>query len=109
MGSAFPGAGERGLPTALSEAARRLTVDTGVSGGAQVEVSGTFRPLPQLQRVTCWRIGQEAINNAVKHAESKHILLNLKFGVRRVQLLSKMMDVVFIMMPTSMEQATILD
>ena len=75
------------LPTALSEAARRLTVDTGVQ--AQVEVSGTFRPLPQLTENNLLRIGQEAINNAVKHAESKHILLNLKFGARRVQFIIK--------------------
>jgi len=46
---AFQALGERGFATALSEAARRLTVDTGVQ--AQVEVSGTFRRCHSLQRV----------------------------------------------------------
>jgi ligand-binding sensor domain-containing protein/signal transduction histidine kinase len=71
------------LPTALSEAARRLTVDTGVQ--AQVEVSGTFRPMPQQTESNLLRIGQEAINNALKHANSKHISLVLQFEAKRVR------------------------
>ncbi|HBB97188.1 MAG TPA: hypothetical protein DC054_17560 [Blastocatellia bacterium] len=72
------------LPSALSETARRLTTDTGVV--AQVEVSGTFRPLSPLIEGNLLRIGQEAINNAVRHAQARNIHVNLKFDARRVQL-----------------------
>src|SRR2546421_5482024 len=72
------------LPSALSDTARRLTTDTAVV--AQVEVSGTFRPLNPLIEGNLLRIGQEAINNAVRHAQAKNILVNLKFDVRHVQL-----------------------
>jgi signal transduction histidine kinase len=72
------------LPAALSETARRLTAETAVQ--AKVEVSGTFRPLSQLIEGNLLRIGQEAINNAVRHAHAQNILINLKFDVKRVQL-----------------------
>lgn len=73
------------LPTALAETARRLTHDTAIH--AQVEVNGTFRPLAQLVEGNLLRIGQEAINNAVKHAHAERILVNLVFDTRRVQLI----------------------
>jgi ligand-binding sensor domain-containing protein len=72
------------LPTALTETARRLTAETSVQ--AQVQVSGIFRPLPQLVESNLLRIGQEAINNAVRHAGADRILIDLKFDHRRVQL-----------------------
>ena len=72
------------LPAALSETARRLTAETAVE--IQVEVSGTFRPLTRLVEGNLLRIGQEAINNAVRHAAPKHIFVNLVFDARRVQL-----------------------
>jgi len=72
------------LPAALSDTARRLTTETPVQ--AKVEVSGTFRPLSPLIEGNLLRIGQEAINNAVRHAHARNILVNLKFGPRRVQL-----------------------
>jgi signal transduction histidine kinase len=72
------------LPTALSETARRLTADSAVE--AQVQVSGTFRPLTQLVEDNLLRIGQESINNAVKHSQAQHIFVNLVFDARRVQL-----------------------
>ena len=72
------------LPAALSETARRLTTETAVQ--AKVEVSGTFRPLSPLIEGNLLRIGQEAINNAVRHAQARNILINLKFDARRVQL-----------------------
>jgi signal transduction histidine kinase len=73
------------LPTALAETARRLTHDTAIH--AQVEVNGTFRPLAQSVEGNLLRIGQEAINNAVKHAQAQRILVNLVFDARRVQLI----------------------
>src|SRR5207253_5030337 len=72
------------LPTALTETARRLTSETTVQ--AQVEVSGTFRPLTRVVENNRLRIGQEAINNAVRHAHAQRILVTLKFDARRVQL-----------------------
>jgi ligand-binding sensor domain-containing protein/signal transduction histidine kinase len=72
------------LPAALSDTARRLTTDTAVQ--AKVEVSGTFRPLSPLIEGHLLRIGQEAINNAVRHAHAQNILVNLKFDAERVQL-----------------------
>ena len=72
------------LPTALSETARRLTADANID--AQVQVSGIFRPLPRAVEDNLLRIGQEAINNAVVHAQPKRILINLTFDTRRVQL-----------------------
>lgn len=73
------------LPGALAETARRLTQDTSIH--AQVEVNGTFRPLAQLVEGNLLRIGQEAINNAVKHAQAQRILVNLVFEGKRVQLI----------------------
>lgn len=73
------------LPTALAETARRLTYETTIQ--AQVEVNGTFRPLAQSVEDNLLRIGQEAINNAVKHAQAQRILVNLVFDARRVQLI----------------------
>ncbi len=73
------------LPTALAETARRLTHETAIQ--AQVEVNGTFRPLAHTVEDNLLRIGQEAINNAVKHAQAQRIFVNLLFDTRRVQLI----------------------
>jgi ligand-binding sensor domain-containing protein/signal transduction histidine kinase len=72
------------LPTALTETVRRLTADAAID--AQVHVKGMFRQLPRSVEDNLLRIGQEAINNAVLHANPKHLLVNLTFDVRRVQL-----------------------
>jgi ligand-binding sensor domain-containing protein/signal transduction histidine kinase len=72
------------LPAALSDTARRLTAETAVQ--AKVEVSGTFRPLSDLIEGQLLRIGQEAVNNAVRHAEARNLLINLRFDAKRVQL-----------------------
>jgi signal transduction histidine kinase/streptogramin lyase len=75
---------DRDLPTALRETARRLTNETDIQ--AQVEVNGTFRPLARTVEDNLLRIGQEAMNNAVKHAQAQRIFVNLVFDARRVQL-----------------------
>ena len=72
------------LPTALTETARRLTHETAIQ--AQVEVNGSFRPLDQSVEVNLLRIGQEAMNNAVKHSQAERIFVNLIFDSHRVQL-----------------------
>jgi ligand-binding sensor domain-containing protein/signal transduction histidine kinase len=72
------------LPKALADTARRLTSDTSIQ--VQVDVSGTFRPLPHLVEDNVLRLGQEAINNAVQHAHAEHIFVNLRFDPKRLQL-----------------------
>lgn len=72
------------LPKALSETARRLTIDTPVQ--AQVQVSGAFRPLTRLVEGNLLSIAQEAINNAVKHAHAERIFIDLIFDAKRVRL-----------------------
>ena len=74
----------RDLPTALADTARRLTAETQVQ--AQVQVSGAFRPLPAATENNLLRIGQEAVNNAVRHADATRVLVNLSFAPERVQL-----------------------
>jgi ligand-binding sensor domain-containing protein/signal transduction histidine kinase len=75
---------ERDLPTALAEMTRRLTAESGVQ--TQFQVGGTFRPLPPQVENNLLRIGQEAVNNAVRHAQARTITVNLDFDVRGVRL-----------------------
>jgi ligand-binding sensor domain-containing protein/signal transduction histidine kinase len=72
------------LPTALTETARRLTADVPVE--AQVEVSGVFRPLPPFVEDNLLRIGQEAINNAVAHAQPSNVNVKLIYDIQRLRL-----------------------
>jgi ligand-binding sensor domain-containing protein/signal transduction histidine kinase len=72
------------LPTALANTARRLTNESSIQ--VQVEVSGSFRPLNRLIEDNLLRVGQEAINNAVKHAQAQRIFVNLVFDAKRLQL-----------------------
>ena len=72
------------LPTALTDTAKRLTADSPVE--TQIEVSGAFRPLPASIEDNLLRICQEAINNAVAHANPKQVKVQLSFDIQRVQL-----------------------
>ena len=75
---------ERDLPAALAEMTRRLTAESGVQ--TQFSVGGTFRPLaPQVEN-NLLRIGQEAVGNAVRHAQAKTVTVSLDFGAREVRL-----------------------
>jgi signal transduction histidine kinase/ligand-binding sensor domain-containing protein len=75
---------ERDLPAALAEMTRRLTAESGVQ--TQFNVGGTFRPLaPQVEN-NLLRIGQEAVGNAVRHAQAKTLSVSLEFGAREVRL-----------------------
>ncbi|MBV9926039.1 MAG: histidine kinase [Acidobacteria bacterium] len=75
---------ERDLPAALAEMTRRLTAESGVQ--TQFSVGGTFRPLaPQVEN-NLLRIGQEAVGNAVRHAQAKNVSVSLDFGAREVRL-----------------------
>lgn len=72
------------LPTALSDVTRRLTADNEVQ--SVVQVTGAFRPLSSSIEGNLLRIGQEAINNAIKHAQAQRILVDLNFDTTVVRL-----------------------
>src|SRR5437763_15827187 len=75
---------ERDLPTALAEMTRRLTAESNVQ--TQFQVGGTFRPPPPQVENNLLRIGQDAVNNAVRHARARTITVNLDFDARSVRL-----------------------
>jgi ligand-binding sensor domain-containing protein/signal transduction histidine kinase len=75
---------EQDLPTALAEMTRRLTAGSDVQ--TQFQVGGTFRPLPPQVENNLLRIGQEAVNNAVRHAQAHTITVNLDFDASSVRL-----------------------
>lgn len=75
---------DRDLPAALSEMTRRLAAESGVH--TQFEVGGTLRPLPKQMENNLLRIGQEAVNNAVRHARAENISVRLVFDATSVRL-----------------------
>src|SRR6201988_171319 len=75
---------KKDLPAALRDTTKRLTAENNVE--AIVEVTGPLRPLPPSVETNLLRIGQEAINNAVKHARANRIDVTLNFDTRSVQL-----------------------
>jgi signal transduction histidine kinase len=67
-----------GLPEALSDLARRVTGTSGVP--VRLETTGDARPLlPELE-VTLYRVAQEALANAEKHAKASRIVLTLSYS-----------------------------
>ncbi|HSE15624.1 MAG TPA: two-component regulator propeller domain-containing protein [Pyrinomonadaceae bacterium] len=75
---------KKDLPAALRDTTKRLTNESNVE--AVVEVAGPLRPLPPEVETNLLRIGQEAINNAVKHAHANRIDVALNFDTRSVRL-----------------------
>jgi ligand-binding sensor domain-containing protein/signal transduction histidine kinase len=75
---------KKDLPAALRDTTKRLTAENDVE--AVVEVTGPSRPLPLPVETNLLRIGQEAINNAVKHARANRIDVTLNFDTRSVRL-----------------------
>ncbi|MGW5722611.1 sensor histidine kinase [Amycolatopsis sp. NPDC003865] len=66
------------LPEALSELGRRVAETSGVA--VRVETTGESRPLlPELE-VTLYRVAQEALANAEKHAKASRIGLTLSYS-----------------------------
>lgn len=75
---------KKDLSAALRDTTKRLTAENNVE--AVVEVTGPSRPLPAPVETNLLRIGQEAINNAIKHAHANRIDVTLNFDTRSVQL-----------------------
>jgi ligand-binding sensor domain-containing protein/signal transduction histidine kinase len=75
---------KKDLPTALRDTAKRLTAESNIE--TVVEVAGPLRPLPASVETNLLRIGQEAINNVVKHAGANRIEVALNFDTRGVRL-----------------------
>ena len=75
---------KKDLPAALRDTTKRLTAESKIE--TVVEVAGPLRPLPIEVETNLLRIGQEAINNAVKHARANRIEVGLNFDTRKVQL-----------------------
>jgi signal transduction histidine kinase len=66
------------LMTAFSKIAHQLNIDNLIS--VEVKVSGKSRPIPSNIEHTLFRIGQEAITNAVKHARASRIEVEIEFN-----------------------------
>jgi signal transduction histidine kinase len=75
---------KKDLPAALRDTTKRLTEGNNID--AVVEVSGPLRPLSPEVETNLLRIGQEAINNAVKHAQANRIDVALNFDTSSVRL-----------------------
>jgi signal transduction histidine kinase len=72
------------LAAAFSQTARQMTEGTAVE--TEVRISGESRRLPSQIENNVLRIAQEALTNAIKHAEPKHISIELDFGAASLQL-----------------------
>jgi ligand-binding sensor domain-containing protein/signal transduction histidine kinase len=72
------------LAAALSQTARQMTEGTAVV--AEVRVTGENRRLPSQIENNLLRIAQEALTNALKHAEPNHVFIELDFGTASIEL-----------------------
>jgi signal transduction histidine kinase/streptogramin lyase len=72
-----PAASDADLPTALKAAAQERTA--GLAMEVSVTTSGSPRRLPRPLEDAAFRIGREAIVNAVRHAEARRIEIHLDF------------------------------
>lgn len=73
-----------GLSDALSQVGRRMVAASSIC--MTTEVIGTVRPLPLRVVDACFRIGQEAIANAVKHSHAQKISVALEYTSRTLVL-----------------------
>ena len=72
------------LPEAISRSVEQITVGTSVQ--TQVIIQGTPRYLPPETSLNLLRIAQEALTNALKHAQAQFILVELSFTPTSVKL-----------------------
>jgi signal transduction histidine kinase len=74
----------QGLAAALEEIGRQLTADSPTSFALRSD--GRARGLPEGVEQALFRIGQEAITNAVRHARARRVEVELAFSRRDVRL-----------------------
>ena len=72
------------LPAALASVVRELTLDTPVR--TALDVRGTPRRLGRQTERNVFRIGQEALTNALKHSQSEQVDVVLSFEPDRIEL-----------------------
>jgi signal transduction histidine kinase len=77
-------AGESGLVEALRGQVKEFSAVSGVP--VEVSVSGSERRLPMEASATMYRIAQEALANAFRHAEASHIGMHISFASDSVSL-----------------------
>jgi signal transduction histidine kinase len=77
----------RDLAGALREILKQRCEGTGIE--TSVEVSGPARRFAPITENNLLRIGQEAIFNATKYAEAKHIGVKLEFGEKEFRMVVK--------------------
>jgi signal transduction histidine kinase len=79
-----PALADHDLKAALSDIVAQMA--EGNMARVAVEVSGTGRPLPPAMEHHFLRIAQEALTNALKHAQARNITIRLDFGDDAVEL-----------------------
>ena len=79
------GAQENDLASKFIKMANRLTGSSAIE--ARVRISGTYRPLPAHTEDQLLRVAQEAVTNAVRHAQAAHIDIQLRFEEKNVELI----------------------
>lgn len=72
------------LASQLTQMATRLSAPAEIK--TQVEVHGSYRPLPERTESELLRIAQEAVTNAVRHAQASSIDIQLRYSRRRVRM-----------------------
>jgi signal transduction histidine kinase/ligand-binding sensor domain-containing protein len=72
------------LASQLAKMADRVTAGTEIR--TEIRVNGAYRPLQQRVEGELMRIAQEAVTNAVRHAEAKRVEIQLKFSAAGVAL-----------------------
>ena len=75
------------LADALRALAEDLANENGHAASAQVEVLGTPQTLHPLVRDETFRIAGEALRNAFRHAEAKHIKVEIRYEERQLRVL----------------------
>ncbi len=78
-------ADESDFASKLIKAVDRVT--TSSTATAKVNVQGSYRPLPEQTEDQLLRIAQEAVTNAVRHAEPSRIDVELRFAEKSVELI----------------------
>lgn len=73
---------QKGLPSALEDAVRRAAGDVRL----EFAIDGKPRPLPSVAEDTVFRVGREAVLNAVKHATPRKIEVTLTYKPRSARL-----------------------